>query len=1029
MLRTQAHAACWALLLALGIGTSTQLYGQNRTGSIREAALRFEPLDRRAGLSHNTVLSLVQDRQGFLWIGTSDGLNRYDGYEFVVYRHDRRDTTSLSDNTVRQVLEDRWGTLWIRTGIGLDRFDRQTHRFFHYRFQEEAPALDVGSFLTLLEDHRGQLWVGTGTRLYRYDRRADAFDPVHDIPDAAVQEAMQNRHLSTEPFWDLYEDRTGTLWLSTRQGRLYKLDPTSAQLASFQTPWKMLDVAYDDQDRLWIMHAEGLGTFDLTTSAFTPLSALPKGKNASGTPILRDRNGILWLGSDDGLYRYDAAMNERLHLLIDPSPGAYLQNSVSALYEDRAGTLWVGTLSGLYRFDPHTKPFTHLGHDPTAPNSLSSNTVMALWEDTDGFLWVGTLGGGLNRVDRKAGTVTRYRHRADRPGSLCSDLIWTLYEASTKPGILWIGTDEGLCSLDRRTGRFTVHELPLLSTATAQPPINALREDRRGRLWVASAIGLYRVNLTTGALKRYDQFTSDQPALPGYAQALHVDRAGFLWIGTFEGDLYRLTTETEVFTPYPIFEQAHVTTEEGIWFIHEDANGVLWLGSDRGLTRFDPQAGTVKHYTQQDGLSGSTVYSILKDDAQHLWASTNAGLARFKDRHPEDPTFRTYDAGDGLKNTEFNRRAAFKSQRGEFFFGGMAGLTSFYPAQIQDNPYVPPVVLTQIQTSNRDTTVVVDPFGLDRLRLSYREYTVAFEFAALSYTNPHQNRYAYQLEGFDEGWIGADTRRRVQYTNIPPGTYTFRVKAANNDGLWNEEGVALPLTITPPFWQTWWFRLLVLAMGVGLLTVAYRYRVARLLEMERMRMRIARDLHDDIGSGLSSIALASELVSQDPRLSEEKRHYLIQVTTKARRMANALTDIIWLVEPERDRLDDLVEHLEEVTRTMLAGIDYTFDRSSVPLLHRIDPEFRRQVYLIYKEILHNIVKHAHATKVTIAVGRAGGRFVLRVEDNGVGFEEDQVHRGRGLKNMQDRAAQIGGALEMTKRPGAGTTVRLVASVS
>ena len=243
---SHTHIAPWTLLLTLAACAPAPLHAQ--ATALAETPMRFERLD---GLSHNTVLSLVQDQQGFLWIGTSDGLNRYDGYEFVVYRHDRRDATSLSDNTVRQVLEDHQGTLWIRTGAGLDRFDRQTHQFIHYRFQEENPALDVWSFLTLLEDHRGQLWVGTGNRLYRYDRRADAFNPVYNIPDDAVQEAVQNAPPAPDPFWDLYEDGAGMLWFSTKQGRLYKLDPASAQIASFQTPWTEPHVEYDDdQGRL-----------------------------------------------------------------------------------------------------------------------------------------------------------------------------------------------------------------------------------------------------------------------------------------------------------------------------------------------------------------------------------------------------------------------------------------------------------------------------------------------------------------------------------------------------------------------------------------------------------------------------------------------------------------------------------------------------------------------------------------------------------------------------------------------------------
>jgi len=341
---------------------------------------------------------------------------------------------------------------------------------------------------------------------------------------------------------------------------------------------------------------------------------------------------------------------------------------------------------------------------------------------------------------------------------------------------------------------------------------------------------------------------------------------------------------------------------------------------------------------------------------------------------------------------------------------------------------VPPVVLTRIQTSNRDTTVTINPFGLDHLTLSYREYTFSFAFAALNYTNPLQNQYAYQLEGFDNAWMGVDTRRSVQYTNIPPGDYTFRVKASNNDGLWNEEGVALRLTITPPFWQTWWFRLLVVAFVVGVLTVAYRYRVARLLEMERMRLRIASDLHDDIGSKLSSIALMSEMVGKHAHLAPREAQRLAKVSDVAREMVGALRDIVWLVSPDHDRTDDLIERMRDVSGQMLDGLACTFASTANGLPEALPMALRRNIFLIYREALHNIARHAQASEVMIRLNVHKSRLVLTITDNGVGFDATAAHHGHGLKNMRTRAGQIDGDLEITSDPGRGTTLTLTVPV-
>ncbi len=969
--------------------------------------LHFDLIDSRAGLSNNITSWTYQDHQGFLWIATGDGLNRFDGYSFKVYRHDRGDATSLSNNTVWQMLEDARGNLWVFTRSGWDRFDRRTERFHHY-----PPVAERWSVSGGLSDEHGAFWSFVDDKLFRYDDRAEVFRLIFEQPQDALSGAER---APPDHILSLYRDRQASLWISTARGLLYRFSTASGAWKPFASPWRELAVRFEDtQGRLWLQHDRGTGLFHPETGAFEPYVVDPD--RPTYQIRLRDGAGRLWFTDQGAVLRYDPVRDARRSVVLDPPP---FQDLLLHLYEDRTGGLWFSSLSGLYHLPSSVKPFHHLGaHDP---NGLSHSAVMAVYEGRDGMLWVGTLGGGLNRVDPRSGRVTRYRRQ---PEGLCHDSIWSLFE--DRRGTLWIGTDQGLCALDPSTERF--HAVTLPRSATWGPPtpapINAIREDEHGQLWLAGNDGLYRLEPATNAVKHFPRLEPGSDMNAWFIQALHIDRSGRLWVARKQGGLYRFDPETETATAFPALLQAMPVTNEGIWMIHEDGRGVLWLGSDHGLTRFDPATGTVRHYTEQDGLPASIVYAILEDEAHHLWLSTNNGLVRFRDRFPDAPVVKVHAPGDGLKNDEFNRRAAFRGTDGSLFFGGMNGLTAFDPESIRDNPFPPPVALTQIEISNRDSTFSVNPFEREHLVLSYRDYTVAFAFAALNFTNPAQNRYAYQLEGFDEGWIAAGTRRRVQYTSIPPGTYSFRVKASNNDGVWNEVGTALRLTVTPPFWETWWFRLLVVGAVAALLAAAYRYRVAHLLEIERMRMRIARDLHDDIGSGLSSIALASELVSRDPALDEEKRQYLSQVTRRARLMAEALTDIVWLVDPARDRLGDLVEHMETVAADMLAGHDYSFHRPGMAVPRSIDLGFRRHLHLIFKEILHNIVKHAQATTVTIQVDLTGGVLELRVADDGTGFAPDRVHHGNGLGNMRKRAAQIGGALEIERRSEGGTAVRL-----
>ena len=434
--------------MAWGLCLCQTLHGQQRAP---DGALRFERLDSRAGLSHNTVLSILQDHQGFLWIGTSDGLNRYDGYQFTVYRNDPFDETSLSNNAVYKLLEDRQGTLWAGTSNGLDRFDRRTEQFIRYDLLTDSlfsspEQVQLPSMNGLLEDAAGRVWATTGYGVYRYDPQADEMKMY--APHFAAADLRHRRVVE-----GLFKDRTGTVWVST-DGPTYTYNPEADRFTPME--WAAFpgsaSVQYEDEAlRLWAAYQGKLYTVDRERGRLSPLPLLPEDQIFK--VFLEDRRGTRWIGTHDGLYQVDPLRNQRQFLRLDTSPGAYLSNNIQSLYEDQAGTLWIGALSGLFRLDPYAKPFLHLQHNPTDPNSLSSNTVMAVLEDDEGFLWVGTLGGGLNRVDLKTGTTTQmYRHRAEDPNGLCNDLIWSLYVTPTSPEMLWIGTDQGLCALNRRTG-------------------------------------------------------------------------------------------------------------------------------------------------------------------------------------------------------------------------------------------------------------------------------------------------------------------------------------------------------------------------------------------------------------------------------------------------------------------------------------------------------------------------------------------------------------------------------------------------
>jgi PAS domain S-box-containing protein len=846
LVRRSANAkSAWLILFILvfvgGLYTPTPVHAQ-------ALMPRFTHLASEQGLSHNIVRCILQDSQGFMWFGTSDGLNKYDGYTFTVYRHRRSDPASLSDNTVTALYEDRTGTLWIGTAMGLDSLAGGAMRFTHY----PAVAEQIGA---IYEDAAGILWIGTeGSGLFRYDRAAGQFTQYTHDP--------ANPHsLSDDDVIAIYEDRSGTLWVGTTYGGLNAFDRATEQFTPYRhDPANPHSLSYDQvrtiyEDRsgvLWVgtgsdyeVEVGGLNVFDRITGQFTRYLHDPQNRyslsNNDVKSICEDRTGTLWIGTDEGLNVFDRTTHTFVSYHYDPlNPHSLSDSPIAAIYEDRTGTLWFGTDgAGVSRYARVKEKFGRYQPDPLDPNSLSGAEVGALYEDHTGVLWIGVPGEGLDSLDRTSGQFTHYSHDPSDPHSLSKNNVRALYE--DHEGELWVGTNQGLDRLDRATGQFQhcVHD-PDDPSSLGPGAVKAILEDHTHALWVATE--------EPGTLNRFDRITETftryehNPANPdGFintygVRAIYEDRAGDLWLGTYTG-LVHFDRDTETFTQYrPDPENPHSLSHNFVWSIYEDPAGILWVATDEGLNRFDRASGQFAVYTVEDGLASDHVESILADEQGNLWLGTSRGLSRF-DPHTE--TFRNYDVSDGLTSNVMVLGASHRSESGEMFFGTLDGFNAFYPADVKDNPHVPPVVLTAFRKFDQVVEFDAPLSEVEEITLSYWDNFFAFEFAALAYTDPARNQYAYQLEGFDEDWIHCGTRRYASYTNLPPGEYTFRVKGTNNDGVWNETGRAVRIAITPPFWQTWWFRVLAAAivLGVTSAVVGARMRYIAVLRESEERFR------------------------------------------------------------------------------------------------------------------------------------------------------------------------------------------------
>lgn len=1008
-------------------------------------AKQFDHLGSEDGLSQVSVSAILQDRQGFLWFGTSDGLNRYDGYEFEIFYHDPDDPGSLSHRRIRALYEDPQGRLWVGTdGGGLDLMDPEVGRFRHARYDPDDPhSLSHDSVLSIAPDRSGHLWIGTRNGL----NRLDSTEPWRFTRYPKATEGTDG--LSHGRVNALLADRDNALWIATTGG-LDRLDPERLRLDHFRhdatNPRSLVhpnvySLAEDEGGMLWVGTEQGLDRLVPGRGFFhyLPDPGNPGSPSNDVRGILPDGQGRWWIATQGGLWLFDpetvrfhAAPFER-----DPSPA---KQAIAALSIDRSGTLWLGNwVSGVYRYDPRSPRFDHFHHDPADPGSLFSDTVYSFAEDQEGNLWVGTVGGGLNRLDATQGRFEHLRHDPRDPNSLGSHFVRCLLIDAWDN--LWIGTrDRGLDRLapDRRRFVHFRHD-PKNPASLRSNSALALEEARDGGLWIGTYDGLDRYDPETDGFEHHDLF--DDAARPGSdhrVMSLLEDHRGILWAGTQSG-LYRYDGQRAIRLAYDP-DDPHSLSHNDVWSLHEDPKGLLWIGTGGGgLARLDPSSLTFERFTAKRGLGNNSVYAILQDDSERLWLSTNRGLIRFDPRRDQ---WLRYDLADGLQDVEFNLGSALRSRDGTMYFGGVRGFNSFDPSRFRENPWMPPVVVTTFDVVERGDVLPWPTVGGETFTLDYDEGFFSFEFAALSYTRPDKNLYRYRLEGVDQDWIDAGTRRFARYTNVSPGRYIFRVRGSNNDGVWNTVGASLEIVIVPPWWRTGWAYSLYGLLFVALITgtvltqrqklareraIAERERSisadleAKNAELERFTYTVSHDLKNPL------VTIKNYLGAVRHRLDglddERLRGDLARIERASSRMQQMIEELL-----ELSRVGRVIHPPEEVGFGELAheAVEHFANglaRDGVEVLVTNDLPTLYGDRLRLLEVLEILIENAckfmgdqPEPRIEIGSRETSGDPVLFVRDNGIGIEPRYLDRVFVLFERLDPAVDgTGIGLALAKR--------------
>lgn len=989
--------------------------------------IRFTHISTAEGLSQIRVMNIVQDDLGFMWFGTLSGLNRFDGYTFKVFVHERGNPNSFSGVMVESLFKDRDGALWIGSEEALDRLDPKTETFIHF---------PVPVVRRISQDRAGILWLSTDRGLYRLDPKSgkisvykhDARDP-ESLPDNNVFFAA--------------EDKTGRFWVGEPDG-MYEFDRANGHVTLYVPIHKPSRDFFFYEDRaggFWIIYVtgDGLAKFDREANMLTYYSY--RANDASSTAysgvnaMLEDRHGNLWLATQgSGLMKFDREHNRLMSSTYEPGDSDGLaEDRVTTLFEDRDGSIWVALFgSGLQRFSPVPAPFQPVSLEPKL------GEIGCFYEDSHRNLWIGTHF-SLYRID-PSGKSTAF------PGVKPGVPFNPLSVMEDRVGIIWVATfSNGLFRLDPKNGQWKNYRHNEKDPSSlSNNNVYRLLVDHDGTMWVATWDGLNRFDTRTD---RFTTFRADPQAHETNYIAMAEDAQHDLWLGTDGFGLQSFNPKTAQFTTFRSSDALGALSDNIVNSVHIQPSGAMWVATSNGLNKFDPATKQFTVYDSRDGLASSAVDCVLEDTRGKLWMNTTKGISSFD---PSTKTFRNFSTAEGLPGPEMAASGAcLRSGSGRMFFAGFSGATTFLPDAISESNYAPPTVITDFRLFGNSH---MPPFKIKPLAVSYaseiilshKQAPFSLTFAALSYSDSATNRYRYMLEGLDNSWteVGSDSRT-VTYTALSARKYRFRVQGATNSSQWNEPGAELEIIILPPWWNTWWFRTTYALAALLVVWCVYRYRMGQIAQEVNIRIdaqvnertRIARELHDTL---LQSFQGAAFQFQAARRLLLRNADNAMQVVDEAIHAAEeGITEgrtAIHDLRPEPAAQRNLPELLNAACRELATAQELKGPAPVYQVLvegkqRDLSPMLQGEVYRISREGVRNAFAHAVASHIEVEVRYGQDQLRVRIRDDGKGIAPAILESGGrsghwGISGMRERAQRIGSRLDFWSEMGAGTEVQL-----
>jgi len=1034
---------------------------------------KFERISIEAGLSSETIFQIIQDKYGFIWLATQDGLDKFDGYSFTNYKYDTHNSNSISNNYALSICEIK-DVFWVATrGGGLNKFDGT--KFVNFQNdQGNSNTLISNQTQKVYCDHSGDLWIGTNIGLDKFNPKENNF--THYLKNVNVQ--------------NIAEDKKDVLYIKAEDG-LYTIDKERVNEHKYLPPYYNNDLFgtalyVDHLGIVWVATQKGIFTFDIKTGKFNPIkqnkSIFEKITEINFFCIYEDRDYNIWFGTRRfGLYKYDRKKDSFTRFINDPNnPNSLSGTSVRDIIQDKSNILWIAAnIGGVNKLDLKPKKFIHYYHIPDNSKSLSSNTVYSLYEDNN-TIWIGGPN-LLNKYDRK----TKIFENIKLPKSNLDVGFWTIDAICKGPdGNLWLGTVlQGLQIYNPTTNKFINIKNNTLYPQTLRADwIRFIIKGKDNDCWITGERGLYRYNSVTKKFTLYNKNSNPNSLSNNNAYPIYEDDKGIIWMGTAYGGLNRFDKTTNKFTHFSFQRNAknRLLSDYIVSITGDDK--YIWVGTINGLNKLDRNSFEIDSYGKEDGLPNLTIDDIFKDDQNNLWLSTNDGLSKFE---VQNNSFKNYNIYDGLQGNKFNNRSGCKTKDGEIFFGGENGISSFYPDKIEFNNYIPPIYLTNFIVFDKERKFDIDLAKTKEIQLNYSENIFQFEFAALDYTSPNKNKYKYILEGFDSTWVNSGNRRIAKYTNLDGGTYTFKVIGCNNDDIWNLQGVSIKLIIKPPFWLTAWFKIETVIFLLLIAFIIYKVKVRSIEKRRKSLENLLLDktfLNDQLQTQKAEFEMLAQKANQ---LNSTKDKFFSIIAHDLKNPFHSIMGVTKLLIEEGDSLNDdeynnflkkmyetaqntfsLLENLLQWSRTQTGLIEFIpeiiqikelVDRNlqllQGALIHKniemrvsVDSEIKvnadiNMIDTVIRNLLSNAIKFTNENGIIeLSASVQKMKLVMSIKDSGIGiskfnqeklFRIDTVYTTRGTSNesgsglglilCKEFVERHGGEIWIDSQEGSGAT--------